>query len=292
MREPIASLVVLVTVFTLTLSVHAGYQVPNKDVKGHGGRTQEVSTQDESKKDVSSHNAGTQDGPHQDLVRQSKDAYYNLARHGFKGFKATIEPNWEVILAHTATPENLEVFRAVRFAMVVDAKGAITIKHEVTAILTTPKMQLVVNQIHYHIQRLVAGFFSTWRMFMVDSPFPDTDTQIKVENVGNEYRLSYSTQSGEVTMMMMSSDLLITEWSLVNPRAMRTVKPHFQKTAEGFLLTGYKGDFEPITQGTKAALDFNIEYQDFNGMKLPHKVRLGGLYGSEPVEAELVFRVN
>lgn len=239
---------------------------------------------------VSVHASG-QETANQAVIGRARGAYYSLARNGFKGFKATIEPNWEVILAHTATPESLEVFRAVRFSLIVDEKGAITINHEVNAILTTPKMQRVVNEIHYHLQRLVAGFFSTWGMFMVDSAFGEANTQIKVEHLGKEYRLTHSAAPGEVTILM-TSDLLITEWNLVSPRAKRIVKPHFQKTDAGFLLTGYQGIFEPITAGTKATLDFRIEYQDVGGMKLPHKVRLGGTYGDEPVEAELVFKVN
>jgi hypothetical protein len=39
-------------------------------------------------------------------------------------------------------------------------------------------------------------------------------------------------------------------------------------------------------------LDFNIEYQDVGGMKLPNKVRFSGMHGTEPVQAELVFTVD
>ena len=90
----------------------------------------------------------------------------------------------------------------------------------------------------------------------------------------------------------MNSELVITEWNVVGPTVKRTVKPQFQKTDEGLLLTGYKGTFEPLGDGIKTILDFKIEYQDASGMKVPYKVRLGGMHGSEPVEAELVFRVK
>lgn len=227
----------------------------------------------------------------QDVIGQARSAYYSLTRKGFKGFTATVEPNWEVILAHTATPKNLNVFRALRFSMVVDANGAVTVRHEVGANAAKPELQPVVEQIYYDVQRLVAGFFNTWRMFMVGSPFPETENPIKIENTVKQYRLFYTMQSGGV-MIMMTGDFLITEWNVSDPRAKRTVKPHFQKTVDGFLLTGYQGVFEPIGDGIKTTLDFNIEYQDVSGIKFPHKVRLSGMHGSEPVEAELVFRVN
>src|SRR5688500_4150723 len=56
-----------------------------------------------------------QSSANQDVINQARSAYYNLSRKGFKGFTATIEPNWEVILAQTATPANLKIFRAVQF---------------------------------------------------------------------------------------------------------------------------------------------------------------------------------
>src|SRR5829696_7735786 len=108
-----------------------------------------------------------------------------------------------------------------------------------------PELQPTVNQIHSDVQRLVTGFFNTWRIFAVGSPFPETASEVKIENAGKQYRVSYPTQSGEVTIAM-TSDLLMTEWNLSAPTAKRTVKPRFQKTLDGLLLTGYHGVFVPI----------------------------------------------
>ena len=218
-------------------------------------------------------------------ISQARGAHYSLARKGFKGYTATIEPNWEVILAQTATSESLKVFRAVRFSMVVDENGAVTVSHEVGA--NAPNAELV-NRIRYDVQRLVTGFFNTWRIFVVSSPFPETDKPIKLENSRKQHRASYTTQSGELTITM-ADDFSIKEWNLSGPTVKRTIKPQFQKTADGLLLTDYKQLFEPIGNGIKTTLDFHIQYQDLNGMKVPQKVRLSGMHGSEPVEAELTF---
>ena len=224
----------------------------------------------------------------QDVISQARSAYYSLARKEFKGFAATVEPNWEVILGQAATPANLKVFRAVRFSMVVDANGAVTVSHEVGPNVVNPEL---VTRIHNDVQRLVNGFFNTWRIFVVSSPFPETENQTRIENSGTQHRLTYTTQSGKVTIAM-AGDFTITEWNSTGPTVKRTVKPQFQKTPDGFLLTGYQGVFEPIGDGIKTTLDFHIEYQDVNGMKVPLKLRFSGMHGSEPVEAEVVFRVK
>jgi hypothetical protein len=226
-----------------------------------------------------------------DVLSQARGAYYSLGRKEFKGFTATIEPNWEVILAQTATPANLKIFRDVRFSMVVDASGAVTVSHEVGPNAAKPELQPIVNQIHHDIQRLVTSFFNTWRIFVVSSPFPETGNQTQLKSSSKQYHVSYQTQSGEVTITM-NSDFLIKEWNLSGPTVRRTVKPQFQKTVDGFLLTGYQTLFEPVGNGIKTTMDVDIEYQDVNGIKVPQKVRLNGIYGSEPVEAELAFRVN
>jgi hypothetical protein len=227
----------------------------------------------------------------QDVISRARSAYYSLTRKGFKGYTATVEPNWEVILAQTATQQNLKIFRAVRFSMVVDANGAVTVTHEVEANASGAKLQPTVDRIHADVRRLVTGFFNTWRIFVVSSPFPETENRLKLEMLGKQYRLVSTTQSGEVTIAL-TDELLIKEWNFTAPTLKRTVKPQFQKTADGYLLTDYKQIFEPVGNGIKTTLDFHVEYQDFNGMKVPQKVRFSGMHGSEPVAAELAFRIK
>jgi hypothetical protein len=230
-----------------------------------------------------------QSATNESVVTRARATYYSHARKCFKGFTAAVEPNWEVILGDSATAASLKVFRAVQFSLVVDANGVATVTHEVGPNAAKADLQPTVNRIHADVQRLVAGFFNTWRIFVVNSPFPETEIQI--ENSGKQMKLSHATQSGNVTIAM-NGDLLITEWSLVGPTARRTLKPQFQKTPEGLLLSGYKGDFNPAGEGIRTTLDYHIEYQEIGGIKLPGKVRFSGMFGSEPVAAELVFRVK
>lgn len=222
----------------------------------------------------------------ENVLKQARNAYYSLTKKGFKGFTATIEPNWEVILAETATSANLKIFREVRFSIVVDANGAATVTHEAGPNASRPELHPTVDRIHNHVQSLVTGFFNTWRSFAVGSPFPESENQIKL--AGKQYLASYTTQSADVTVTM-NTDFSIKELTLTTPARKQTVKPQFQKTADGFLLTDYKHIFEPIGEGIKTTLDFHIDYQDVDGMKLPQKVRINGIRGSEPVAAELVF---
>jgi hypothetical protein len=138
------------------------------------------------------------------------------------------------------------------------------------------------------MQRLVEGFFATWAMFVVDSPFPESGRLMRIENSGEDYRVFNTLESGDVTFTM-TSDFVITEWIFTGPRGKRVVKPLFHKAADGFLLSGYQSTFESINDGIKTTLEFHIEYRDVSGLKLPHQILMSGMYASEPVEAELIF---
>ena len=221
------------------------------------------------------------------VIGQARGAYYNLTRQGFHGFEAGLDPKWEVILGPTATEENLKVFRAVRFSITVDARGAVTLSHVVVSADKT-RLEPYIKQIDYNIKRLVTGLFGTWAAFMVNSPFPENESQIKVEDSAAGCRLFYTTQSADV-VLTLTNDLAISEWKLIDRAAKRTVRPLFQKTTDGLLLTGYHSLFEPLGVGIKTTLDINIDYQVVNGMKLPRKIRFKGMHGSEPVEAELTL---
>lgn len=223
----------------------------------------------------------------QDVIGQARGTYYNLKSQGFYGLKANIEPNWEVTLGPTASKENLKIFRAVRFTMTADSNLAVTVSHEVVD-TEKARVEPYIRQIHENVRRLVAAFFGTWARFMVNSPFPQDKTQIRIDNSGREYFLFYTADSADV-MLTMTKDLLITEWKFTGATAKRTIKPLFEKTDEGLVLIGYKTIFEPVGEGIKTTLDFTVEYHEVGGIKLPDKIEIRGLHGSEPVAAELSF---
>jgi hypothetical protein len=222
-----------------------------------------------------------------EVISKARAAYYNLKRQGFAGFKAAVIPNWEVILGPTATQENLKIFRAVRFSIAQDAEGALSVNHEVSK-TDEARVEPYLKAIHDNIQRLVTGFLGMWARFMVNSPFPEDETQIKIEKSGSGYRLFYTTNTSDVSLAM-TNNLQLTEWKFSAPLGSRTIKPRFQETVEGLLLSGYQSTFEPVGPGIHTTLDFTIEYQEVERFRLPMKVGIRGVHNQQPVEAELRF---
>ena len=161
------------------------------------------------------------------LISQARGAYYNLKKQGFGGFKSTVEPDWEVILGPISTPHNLKIFRALRFSMVADANGTVTVTHEI-AESEKAAVEAYVKEIHDNVQRLVAGFFGAWSRFTISSPFPENETSFRIDDSANQCRLFFTTESTDV-VLAVANDLLITEWKLSGARSRRTIKPRFKK---------------------------------------------------------------
>ena len=235
---------------------------------------------------VSSSAAGqTTDSGNKKLIADARTAYYSLTRHNFNGYTATLRPNWKVILAETATPENLKVFRSQHFSMTVDRIGSVSVNREFD-VVQRASTATYVKQIHENVQRLLSSFFGTWSFFMISSAFPEV--RMNIENLGQEYQISYTVQSTDVKLKL-TTDFLITEGRFFDGKVKRTIKPIFQKTPEGFLLTGYHIVFEPVGRGNKTTIETRIEYDEIVGLKLPGKIHIKGIYGAEPIEAELKF---
>jgi hypothetical protein len=204
------------------------------------------------------------------MIGDARAAYYNVTRHGFNGFQATIKPDWKVILAEAATRENLKVFRALRFSMVSDANGTITVNREFGQLNTS------VTQIHNHLERLLSGFFATWAFFTIGGPFPEVP--IRIENIGKGFHFLYRVQSTDA-MLSIGPDFLISEVQLSDSSSKRTITPVFERTPEGLILLGYHNTFEPLATGVKTTIDTTIEYRDIGEMKLPSKIHILILLG-------------
>ena len=69
--------------------------------------------------------------------------------------------------------------------MVVNADGVVNVRHELGPNAAKPNLRNTVQKIHYDTERLIVGFFNTWRIFMVSSPFPETENPIKLETPGD-----------------------------------------------------------------------------------------------------------
>jgi hypothetical protein len=235
-----------------------------------------------------------QDAARKQVVQQGRDHYYSLRAHGLDEFQATVKPNWEQVLKDQSVsdPEQaqaaLKLLNGLHFTMLLDKDGKVTVNHRADTEAPNEQVRQGFDQIYSGIDQAVSGFFATWSLFMLTSPFPAIDSDYKVEDLGSQYRLSYKEGPSDI-VTLMNKDLAITEIKVNSPQFISIVKPQVVKTDVGFMLTGYVGEYTPTSGPGVVHLDVKIRHEAVNGLQLPATLIADSVYDGTPTHMELTF---
>jgi len=238
--------------------------------------------------------SGTTDAARKQVVQRGHDTYYNLRAHGLDGFQSTIQPNWEQVLkaGGASDPAQLQaalkLLNGIHFTMLLDKDGKVTVSHTTDTEPPNEQVRQGFNDIYSGIDQAVSGFFATWSLFMLNSPFPEVDSNYKVDDQGSQYRLSYKEGSSDI-VTLLSKDMVIQEVKVVSPQFTSIIKPHLTKTDTGFMLTGYVGDYTPTSGPGVVHLDVKIAYTPVSGLQLPVSLIADTTLDGAPTHMELAF---
>lgn len=231
--------------------------------------------------------ASVQDGK-RDLLRQSIQSYYSLRRLGLLEFRANVQPNWVAMAKDTkGNPEAMKMLNGLRFLVSLRPDGSVKVDYESAAPIPTAQ-EGNIKQIYAGMDEMLTGFFATWNLFMLTSPFPAAESEYQLQDLGEKYLLTYKEGSTDVSTTM-TREFGITEVKVSAEAFKASVKPQFTKTPKGYVLVGYEGSYEPTVGPGKTRLSVRVEYQEINGFQLPRKLNLDGIYDGSLVQAELQF---
>ncbi|HET9281518.1 MAG TPA: hypothetical protein VFR24_06110 [Candidatus Angelobacter sp.] len=240
------------------------------------------------------HVSGLSPAAQQEIVKHARQSYYSLRSAGLDGFQSTIKPNWEKVLKDQGVSDSTQLEAALRllngihFTMLLDENGQITVNHRADTEPPNEQVRQGFEQIYGGIEQAVSGFFSTWSLFMLNSPFPEAGSAFQLEDMGSQYRLSYKEGVSDV-VTLMSKDLVISEIKVTSPQFLSIIKPQVQKTANGFILTGYVGDYTPTSGPGVVHLQVKIEHNPVNGLQLPTSLIADSTMDGTPTHMELAF---
>ena len=229
-----------------------------------------------------------------EIVKQARAAYYSLRKLGLSEFQANIKPNWEMTLKKEleTNPEGaqngLKMLNGLHFSMTLDPAGNVKVEHRSDAPPPNEQVAAGFNQIYSGMDQAVSGFFATWSLFMLTSPFPAVESAYQLEEVNGQYRLSYKEGSSDVATTM-NKDLTIIEIVVNSPEFKSTIKPQISKSPKGFLLSGYEGDYKPTSGTGDVQLKVRLDYQQVSGLQLPNKLDMDSVYDGAPTQMQLVF---
>jgi hypothetical protein len=229
-----------------------------------------------------------------EVIARARQSYYSLRGLGLLEFQSSIRPTWEVTLHEQISSDpsgaqaGLKLLNGLHFAMTLDEKGKVKVDHRADTPPPNEQASNGFNQIYSGMNQAVSGFFDTWSVFMLTSPFPETESDYLLEDLGAEYRLSYKEGTSDV-VTSMNKELVITEIKVTSPEFVSSIRPQFSRTAGKFVLTGYDGDYRPTSGPGAVKLNVKLDYQAVRGLQLPNRLRMDSVYDGTPTQMELVF---
>ena len=228
------------------------------------------------------------------IVEQARRAYYSLRAVGLDEFQSTVKPNWEIVLKDQlkTSPEKaqaaLKLLNGLHFSMLLDKDGKVTMSHHADVEPQNEQQRQGFDQIYSGMDQAISGFFATWSLFMLNTPFPSAETEYQLEDLGSQYRLSYKEGSSDV-VTLMSKDLIISEVKVTSPEFISSVRPQFARTAKGLVLSGYAADYQPTSGSGVVKLDVKLEHQPVSGLELPVNLIVDSVLDGAPTHIELAF---
>jgi hypothetical protein len=228
------------------------------------------------------------------VIEDARHAYYGLRSAGLDEFRATVKPNWELILKDqiksdpVAAQAGLKLLNGLHFSMLLDQSDKVTVTHHADTTPSTEQQRQGFDQIYSGMDQAISGFFATWSLFMLNSPFPSPDEKYTLENLGTQYRLSYKDHSSDV-VTMMGKNLIITDIKVNSAEFTSSVRPQFVHTAKGFVLTGYDADYKPTSGPGVVKLSLKIEHEPVSGLQLPSSLVMDSVMDGAPTHMELAF---
>lgn len=228
------------------------------------------------------------------VLEDARHAYYSLRTAGLDEFRATVKPNWALVLKDqlasdpAAAQAGLKLLNGIHFSMLLDQKDKVTVTHHSDIEPSNEQQRKGFDDIYSGMDQAITGFFTTWSLFMLNSPFPTADSPYTLEDLGTQYRLSYKDGASDV-ITMMGKNLIITDIKVNSKEFASSVRPQFARTPKGFVLTGYDADYKPTSGPGVVKLKLKIDHQTVSGLQLPISIVLDSVMDDAPTHMELAF---
>jgi hypothetical protein len=228
------------------------------------------------------------------VIEDARHAYYSLRTAGLDEFRATVKPNWEVVLKDQLASDppgaqaGLKLLNGLHFSLLLDPTDKVTVTHHTDTEPSNEQQRKGFEDIYSGMDQAINGFFTTWELFMLNSPLPSADGKYTLEDLGTQYRLAYKDGGADV-VTMMGKNLIITDINVTSKEFASSVRPKFVHTAKGFVLTGYDADYKPRSGPGVVKLALKIEHEPVSGLQLPVNIVLDSVMDGTPTHMELAL---
>jgi hypothetical protein len=228
-----------------------------------------------------------------EILRQARTAYYSLADQGMNGFECEVTPDWPALLANErkTNPEGADAavqkLSQLRFHIALGPDGKVVLTHSDLQ-GESQQMNDALKQIYSGMEQMASGFFDTWKLFVLNPPFPAVNSQYNLEPQGTQYLLSYKEDAADVATTM-GTDFAISRLKVTTPEFDSAIWPKFTRIGSGFLMTSYEASYVSQKAEETTQLKVQIDYQEVSGLQLIRALDLAGSYGGTQFAVLLKF---
>lgn len=229
----------------------------------------------------------------QQVMGQARGAYYNLRKEGVDAFQCSVTPNWDALLADqrktdpAAADAAVKTLSQLQFTVSVASDNTVKLTHnDLTG--QSKEMMDALKQIYGGMEQMASGFFDTWKLFVLSSPFPEVSSDYRLEAAGPQYRVSYREDTSDV-VTTMGRDFAISNLQVTAAQFDSSIQPSFTKTPKGLLLNAYEASYQSPKPEEATKLKVAMDYQPVDGVQMLSKLNLTGSYGANPFAVELAF---
>ncbi len=219
-------------------------------------------------------------------LQTARERYYNLRTLGLSDVRVAIQPNWDLLLEGTnPAPSARTLLNHLHFWISIDDADKLQLSHDGKAI---PTDQLeAVEKIFKGVNSSVSGFFRTWSIFLLSTPFPAPGSDYAVERRADGFRFLQNQNDLDVTIDT-DNEFAITEIRVVAVDRTSSLKPILEKTPAGLVLKGYTASSQR-PDGSNTTVQAALEYETVSGLRMLHKVNLDTVFQGASTKFEWVF---
>ena len=215
----------------------------------------------------------------QAMLQQTNRAYYNLPSQGFVEFQCVVAPDWSVTLKeelHQDFPPDhpaIKALNGIHFWLTLDEKGSAKLTHKLDDVPADPKTLESYNQTISGVEEVLTGFSQSVTPFLFTTIFPQSDASFSMNTRDALHYVKYKDGQSDVSVTL-KEDLTIVELRVVSPQLTAIMRPQFAKTANGYLIKEFSGEYQYANDAAKSNVTMEIDYSEIQGMNLPSKLRV------------------
>lgn len=219
----------------------------------------------------------------------ARGRYYNLRKSGLLEIQGRIQTNWDLLLSGSDVKLNTRaLLNALPFSFFIDSESQLHLEHGNNKTSANQTAGDELESLLNGMDASVSSFFSTWSIFLLTSPFPDVGSNYELEKRPDGYKFSQRQGTLEVTIEA-DNDFAINEIRVSGPELTASLKPVFEKTANGLLLKGYFATSRRRSGARESRVEAKLDYETLSGLHILYKATLDTTFQGTPTTIEWTF---